>query len=279
MPDLMKAALLHGVGDLRVETVPAPQIAEPDQVLIRVKAVGICGSDVHFFEHGRIGPYVVDKPQVLGHECAGEVVQAGPEVKNLAPGDKVCIEPGIPCRKCSFCKSGRYNLCDTVPFMGTPPTHGAFREYVVWPADFVFRLPESTSWEEGALVEPLAVGVQACQRGGVRGGQAVVVIGCGPIGLTAMQAASGFGAARIIATDVISSRLEMARRLGADVAVNAAQADPVEAVRQSTDGAGADVVLETAGTPRTVSQACQMVKRGWWWSWLACTAWTSSPSL
>ena len=262
MPGQMMAAFLHGVGDLRVETAPIPEISEPDQALVRVRAVGICGSDIHFFEDGRIGPYVVTQPQVLGHECAGEVVEVGPEVANVKPGDKVCIEPGIPCRKCSFCKSGRYNLCDIVPFMGTPPTHGAFREYVVWPADFIFRLPEDASFDEGAVVEPLAVGVQACQRGGVRSGHTVAVIGCGPIGLTAMQAAAGFGATRIIATDLMPFRLDMAKRLGADVALNAADADPVEAVKNATNGPGADVVLETAGTTQTVMQACGMVKKG-----------------
>lgn len=262
MPPQMKAALLHGVGDLRVENAPVPQITQPDQVLVRVKAVGICGSDIHFFEHGRIGPYVVTEPQVLGHECAGEVVEAGPDAGSLKPGDKVCIEPGIPCRRCSFCKSGRYNLCEIVPFMGTPPTHGAFREYVVWPADFVFTLPDNISYDEGAVIEPLAVGVQACQRGDLRSGQTAVVIGCGPIGLTTMQAAAGFGATRIIVTDVIPLRLDMAKRLGADLALNVAESDAVEPVKEATGGLGADVVLETAGTPETVAQACGMVKRG-----------------
>ncbi len=258
----MKAAFLHGVGDLRVETTPVPQITNPNQILVRVKAVGICGSDIHFFEDGRIGPYVVTSPIVLGHECAGEVVEVGSEVRNVRPGDRVCIEPGVPCRRCSFCKSGRYNLCETVPFMGTPPTDGAFGEYVVWPADFAFRLPDNASFEEGAVVEPLAVGVQACQRGGVRSGQTVVVIGCGPIGLTAMQAAAGFGATRMIVTDMVRLRLDLARQLGADVAINPEGTDPVEAVKDATEGLGADVVLETAGTTQTVGQACKMVKRG-----------------
>jgi len=258
----MKAAFLHGIGDLRLEEIPVPQIAAPDEILVRVKAVGICGSDIHFFEDGRIGTYVVKKPIILGHELAAEVLEVGPEAADLKPGDRVALEPGVPCRKCSFCKSGRYNLCATVPFMDTPPTDGAFREYLTWPADFAFRLPDSASWEEGAMIEPLAVGVQACQRAGVTGGDTVAVLGCGPIGLTALQAAAGFGAMKTIATDVMPFRLNLAKELGAAVVVNAAQADPVQAVLDATRGEGVDVALETAGTERTVRQACAMVRRG-----------------
>jgi len=258
----MKAAVLHGIGDLRVEEIPVPQITGPDEILVHVKAVGICGSDIHFFEDGRIGPYVVEKPIILGHELAAEVLEVGPQVTGLKRGDRVALEPGVPCRKCSFCKSGRYNLCATVPFMGTPPTDGAFREYLTWPADFAFRLPDSVSWEEGAMVEPLAVGVQACQRAKITGGNTVAVLGCGPIGLTALQAAADFGAMKIIATDVMPSRLGLAKELGASVVVNAAQTDPVQAVLDATEGQGVDVALETAGTAQTVRQACAMVMRG-----------------
>jgi L-iditol 2-dehydrogenase len=262
MMKTMKAAVLHGIGDMRVEQTPVPQLAAPEDILVRVKAVGICGSDIHFFEDGRIGTYVVEKPIVLGHELAGEVVEVGPDVKDLKPGDRVALEPGVPCRKCSFCKSGRYNLCATVPFMGTPPTDGAFREYITWPADFAFRLPDNASWEEGAMIEPLAVGVQACQRAQVAGGHTVAVLGCGPIGLTALQAAACFGATKIIATDVIPSRLALAEQLGAGIVVNAARSDPVHAVMAATGGNGVDVALETAGTAQTVRQACAMVRRG-----------------
>ena len=182
MGDKMKAAVLHAVGDLRVQTVDKPVITAPDQALVRIRAVGVCGSDVHFYERGRIGPYVVKDPVILGHESAGEVVEAGEEVEHLRPGDRVAIEPGVPDRTCRHCKTGRYNLCAAVPFMGTPPWNGAFCEYIAWPADFCFKLPEGLSFEEGAMTEPLAVAMQGAKRGGIQVGHSVAVLGCGPIG-------------------------------------------------------------------------------------------------
>jgi L-iditol 2-dehydrogenase len=258
----MKAAFLHKPGDLRIEEVERPKIAKPDDVLIRIKAVGVCGSDVHYYERGRIGTFVVTEPLILGHECSGEVVEVGPEVRNLKPGDRVAIEPGCPDRRCWYCKTGKYNLCRTVPFMGSPPTHGAFREYVTWPYDFVFKLPQGVSFEEGAMVEPFAVGMQSAKRGDIKPGMSAVVIGSGPIGLATMLAAAGYGATTIIATDRVASRLAVARKLGAHHTINAAETDPVEAVQRITEGEGADVVLETAGTVGTARQAQDMVRRG-----------------
>jgi len=257
----MKAAYLYGIRDLRVEEADRPALGGQDEVLIRVLAVGVCGSDCHFYERGRIGKYVVKKPLILGHEASGEVVEVGSAVKHLKPGDQVAIEPGVPCRRCRFCKSGRYNLCaEEVVFMGTPPWDGAFREYVSWPADFVFRLPEGVSAEQAALVEPLAVGMQAVRRGSVGVGDSVAVLGCGPIGLVSLQCAAGAGATRLLATDVIPFRLEAARRLGAQ-AFDASAADSVNAVRDATGG-GPDVVIETAGTVQTIQQSFRMVRPG-----------------
>ncbi|UCH32950.1 MAG: NAD(P)-dependent alcohol dehydrogenase [Armatimonadota bacterium] len=261
MGEKMKAAVLHAVGDLRVEEVEKPTLTAPDQALVRIRAVGVCGSDVHFYERGRIGPYVVADPVILGHESAGEVVAVGDDVNHLRPGDRVAIEPGVPDRTCWFCKTGRYNLCPEVPFMGTPPWHGAFCEYVAWPADFCFNLPDGLSFEEGAMVEPLAVGMHGTKRGGVGAGQSVGVLGCGPIGLVTLQAAKARGATRIFATDVQPSRLELAGKLGATDLINAQDGNPVERVRELSGG-GVDVTLETAGTVTTVQQACAMVRMG-----------------
>jgi len=258
----MKAAVLHAIGDLRVEEVEKPAITAPDQALVRIRAVGVCGSDVHFYQRGRIGPYVVKDPVILGHESAGEVVEVGTAVTHLRPGDRVAIEPGVPDRTCWYCKTGRYNLCAAVPFMGTPPWNGAFCEYVAWPADFCFKLPDGLSFEEGAMAEPLAVAMQGTKRGDVGAGQSVAVLGSGPIGLMTLQAARARGATRIIVTDIQQSRLELAGKVGATDLINAREADPVERVRELTGGDGVDVALETAGTVKTTQQACAMVRMG-----------------
>jgi L-iditol 2-dehydrogenase len=258
--ETMKAVYLHAAGDLRMHEEAVPALTGADEVLIKIAAVGVCGSDVHFYQRGRIGPFVVEEPLILGHECSGVVEQVGAEVRSLAPGDRVAIEPGIACRRCARCKEGRYNLCENqVVFMGTPPWHGAFREYVTWPADFVFKLPAGVSLEDGAMIEPLAVGVHACRRGGVAPGVSAAVIGAGPIGLLALQAAAAYGAHPVIATDVISSRLGFARKLGA---LAAGAADAADQVREATGGQGADVVIETAGTIATIQQATQLVRAG-----------------
>jgi L-iditol 2-dehydrogenase len=261
MAATMKALYLHAAGDLRLHEEPVPQLTRPDEVLIKIAAVGICGSDCHFYERGRIGPFVVKEPLILGHECAGVVVEAGREVTHLQPGDRVTIEPGIPCRRCRRCREGRYNICETeVVFMGTPPWHGAFREYVTWPADFVFRLPEGVSLEDGAMVEPLAVGVHACRRGGVQPGQSAAALGAGPIGLLAAQVAAAYGAWPVVCTDLIPERLRRAEQLGL-VAINGGALEAVASVREATDG-GAHVVIETAGTVQTIRQAMSMVRTG-----------------
>jgi len=259
----MKAVYLYGSRDLRVQEEPIPALTQPDQVLIEMAAVGVCGSDCHFYERGRIGRFVVEQPIILGHECSGRVAAVGSEVKGLAPGDAVCIEPGVPCRRCRRCREGRYNLCEVgVVFMGTPPAdHGAFRHYLTWPADFVYKLPAGVSLEDGAMVEPLAVGVHACRRAGLQPGQSAAVLGAGPIGLLALQAAAAYGAHPVIATDLIPFRLSLARQLGA-ATVDASSADVPGAIRELTEGRGVDVVIETAGTVATIRQAMGAVRTG-----------------
>ncbi len=210
----MLCGVLYGVRDLRMERRPIP-VAGPGQVLVRIGRIGVCGSDVHYYTNGRIGDYVVREPMILGHESAGVVAAVGEGVTDFAVGQRVTLEPGYTCGKCFFCKSGHYNLCPDVVFMATPPIDGAFCEYVAWPADYCFHLPDEMSLDEGALMEPLSVGLWAAERGNVRPGDAVAVFGSGPIGLVTIQAARAAGATTIIAVDVEDFRLQHALRLGA----------------------------------------------------------------
>lgn len=257
----MHAAVLHEPGRLEVEQRERPTPAA-DEVLVAVREVGICGSDVHYYERGRIGDYVVTDPLVLGHEVAGEVVAVGEAVTDREPGDRVALEPGVPCRRCEYCKSGEYNLCPDVTFMATPPDDGAFAEYVAWPADFAHVLPESVSLREGALCEPLSVGIHACRRGGVGVGDSVLITGAGPIGLLAMEAARAAGATDVAVSDVVEGKLAVARDRGADLAVNAAETDVAEAVAEHAGGRGVDVVVEASGSEAGVRTTLDAVRRG-----------------
>jgi len=226
----MKAVYLEEIGRLDVREIPIPEPG-PRDVLVKMKSVGVCGSDIHYYEHGRIGDFVVREPLILGHECAGEVVEAGPEVIALQPGDRVAIEPGVPCRHCKHCLSGRYNLCTDVVFLATPPVDGAFCEYVTSPDDFAYKLPDNVSTEAGATIEPLSVGMHAVNLTGVGAGEAVLVLGAGPIGLLAVAAAAAAGAGHITAVDLLPNRLEAAGLMGASRTVNANEEDVAEALR------------------------------------------------
>ncbi|ULH13828.1 NAD(P)-dependent alcohol dehydrogenase, partial (plasmid) [Deinococcus sp. KNUC1210] len=221
-----KTSLLNAVRDLSWEerTVPAPG---PFEVRVQVQRIGVCGSDVHYYTHGRIGGFVVEAPLVLGHEVSGTVEAVGEGVTRLKVGDRVALEPGIPCRKCAYCKTGHYNLCPQMHFMATPPVDGALSEWVIWPEDFTFAIPDSMSLDSAALLEPLAVGVWAARRGGVKMGDSVAVIGAGPIGCTTLQAAKAAGATTLIAVDLEDFRLDLARQLGATHTINARTEDPV----------------------------------------------------
>lgn len=249
----MRVSVLRGVHDVAVEDRPAPTPG-PEEVLVRVGSVGVCGSDVHYYEHGRIGPYVVESPLVLGHEAGGEVAAVGAEVSGLKVGQRVSIEPGVPCRSCPQCLRGRYNLCPDVRFFATPPYDGAFCEYVAMPAGFVYPVPDSLSDDAAGLIEPLSVGVWAAQRSAVSPGDDVLVTGAGPIGLIAAQCARAYGAASVTVTDVVESRLQVARRLGFE-ALNVAQTPLTPEVLQ------ADVLLECSGNARATWDAVMAVRR------------------
>ena len=260
MVHLMRAAYMTGLRQIEIRRVPRPEPG-PGEVLVRVRAVGVCGSDVHYYLHGRIGPFVVNAPLILGHECSGEIVAVGAGVSPKRIGERVALEPGIPCRKCRHCKTGRYNLCPDVRFLATPPVDGAFVEYLVFPEDFVFPLPATISLDEGALIEPLATGVYACRRAEVQPGAVVAVLGAGPIGLLTMQAARAFGAARVAVIDKFPYRVDLAKRLGADVAVLYESSESFRALSKEL-GAPPDVVFETAGSVATAQAAVHLAERG-----------------
>ena len=233
-----------------------------DEVLVKVEYVGVCGSDLHYYEQGRIGDVRVQFPFILGHEAAGEVVKLGKNVTHLKIGDKVALEPGKTCGHCEFCKTGRYNLCPEVEFFATPPYDGVFQEYAAHRADLCFKLPENVSTMEGALIEPLAVGFHASNQGGAHLGQTAVVMGAGCIGLVTMMALRAEGVDKIYVVDVIEKRLQKAKELGATEVINGKEKDAVEEVLRLTGGAGSDLVLETAGTDITANQAVRMAKKG-----------------
>lgn len=236
-----RAAVLYAPRDLRVEQRAMPEPG-PREVLVEIAAVGVCGSDVHYYEHGRIGPFVVREPLVLGHESAGRVAALGSEVTRHAVGDRVTLEPGVPCGRCRECRAGRYNLCRDVRFFATPPIDGAFANYVTIHEDFAFALPDSVSDEAGALMEPLSVGIWACRKASVSPGDRVLVTGAGPIGLLAQQCALAFGATEVTITDVSDARLALARRTGA-----------TRALRAGEDVGEVDALIECSGHPAALA--------------------------
>lgn len=256
-----RAVYMQGTNNMVFKDVEVPEISSKD-VLIKVDSVGVCGSDVHYYQHGKIGDFIVNGDFILGHECAGEVVQIGSDVENLVVGDRVCLEPGKTCGKCEFCKEGKYNLCPDVEFFATPPYHGVLQNYVKHPEDMCFKLPDNVSNMEGALVEPLAVGLHASSVGNVKLGDTVVIFGTGCIGLVTLLSCKARGASNIIVVDVLENRLKMAEKLGATSVINAKEIDAIKEIESLTDGKGADVVIDTAGAEITVKQTVDVVKRG-----------------
>ena len=260
-PKMMAAAVMDRPLSIEVKKVCIPE-PKPDEALILVHCIGICGSDVHYYEHGKIGRYEVKQPIILGHELAGVVVKVGNGVSNVSVGDRVAVEPGVTCGRCEYCKSGRYNLCPDVVFMATPPVDGAWAEYVAVRSDFLFKLPDAMSFEEGALLEPLSVGFHAMRRAKVGPDDRVLVTGLGPIGLLAMEAAKLFGVTDIYGSDVVAFRRELAMEMGATGVLNPLEGDIQNQLLQLSDSKGVDVIVETSGNAKAISDCIPLVKRG-----------------
>ena len=257
----MKTAVMTQLQHVEIQQreVPKPGAGE---VLVKIEYVGICGSDLHYYESGRIGDFIVNYPFVLGHEAAGTVVEAGSGVTHIKPGDRVALEPGRTCGKCEFCRQGKYNLCRDVEFFATPPIDGVFQEYVVHEAALCFKLPDHVSSMEGALIEPLAVGMHAAMQGGARLGQTAVVTGAGCIGLVTLLSLKAMGVSRVIVADIMEKRLEKALELGADAVINGKNEDTAARILELTGGRGFDLGIETAGSEITASQLIQGAAKG-----------------
>ncbi|NFG62749.1 MULTISPECIES: NAD(P)-dependent alcohol dehydrogenase [unclassified Clostridium] len=260
MEGKMKVAVMTGIGQMKFEEREIPK-AKDNEVLVKLEYVGICGSDLHYYETGAIGDYVVKPPFVLGHEPGGTVIEIGKNVKDLKVGDRVALEPGKTCGHCEFCKTGRYNLCPDVEFFATPPIDGVFQEYVAHDASLCFKLPDNVSTMEGALIEPLAVGFHAAMQGNAKAGQIAVVMGAGCIGLVTMMALKAMGVSKVYVVDIMEKRLQKALELGADAIINGSEKDTVEEIMKLTNGKGCDLAIETAGTQTTTIQTIHMTKK------------------
>jgi D-xylulose reductase len=249
----MKAVVLERTRELALRDIDVDEPMGPRDARIAINVVGICGSDVHYYEHGRIGPFVIEEPMILGHEASGTVIEVGREVKNLKPGDRVCMEPGIPDPNSKASRLGMYNLDPAVRFWATPPIHGVLRPSVVHPADFSFKVPDNVGLDEAAMVEPLAVGMHAANKAQIRPGDVAVVMGAGTIGMVTALAALAGGCSRVIVSDVLEPKLALAATLGPITPVNVAGDNLAKAVHEATDGWGADIVFECSGNEKAAA--------------------------
>jgi len=252
IPSKMTASVLRGVGDIVLEQREVPSPA-PDEVLVKVGSVGVCGSDVHYYQHGRIGDYVVNAPLVLGHEVSGDIVAVGSAVDPARVGQRVAIEPQRPCRVCEFCREGAYNLCPRMEFYATPPIDGAFCEYVLIQDDFAYEVPDTISDHAAALMEPLSVGIAAAQKGGIKVGDTVLIAGGGPIGVIAAQVARAFGAAEVVVADINPARRELAAGYGVRV---------VDPAAETTEDLGAHVFIDASGATPAILNGIRSVRAG-----------------
>lgn len=249
----MRASVLTGQRALAVGDVPTPSYAS-DEVLVQVAAVGICGSDTHYFRHGRIGNFVVDGPLILGHELSGRIVAVGSDVAESRVGERVAIEPQKNCRRCRECRAGRYNLCPDMEFYATPPIDGAFAQYCVIRNEFAHAIPDSMSDEAAALLEPLSVAITTMRKAGIVPGSSILIAGAGPIGIICAQTARAFGAAEIIVTDLVDERRDRALQYGATRVI-----DP-----RTTDIAAANLdvnaFVDASGSPQAVMSGIKAVR-------------------
>ena len=264
LPILMKAWVLYGKEDLRLEDHPKPEL-KPGEVLIKTRRVGVCGSDVHYFMDGRVGSSIPKRPFVFGHEAAGEVAELGDGVEDLQVGMRVAIDPSQACGKCPFCRSGRYNLCRSMSFLGSakfdPPTHGTNREYFAIPAANCFPMPDVLDDGQAAMLEPLSVATHGVMRAGNVAGKSVLVTGGGPIGQMAALVTRAFGADSVSVSDVADYPRRFAKEVGADFAIDPTNDRLREEVEEIVPS-GFDIVLEASGAPAALRQALELVAYG-----------------
>jgi L-iditol 2-dehydrogenase len=257
----MRAARLHGIGDMRVEEVHRPDPG-PGEVLLKIAAVGVCGSDVHYYVEGQLGDQVPTEPFVLGHEFAAWVEALGPDVEGLKLGELVAVEAGIACGKCEFCLHGHPNLCLDMRFCGAPPIGGVYSEYTVMPAENCFPLPEGFDAIDGVMLEPLGVALHTVDLGHLRPAQTVAVLGAGPIGLVTAAVARLAGATEIYMTEPLAYRRTFAQEYVADAVFNPDETDVVEEILARTYGRGVDVSFDAAAAPETPNQCAAVTRRG-----------------
>lgn len=261
-----KSFVLNSVKDVSYADRPIPKLTSPNDVLVKIAYTGICGSDVHYWQHGGIGKFILTEPMVLGHESSGVVAQVGSAVETLKVGDRVAVEPGYPCRHCPYCLAGRYNLCPKMQFAATPPVHGTLTGYWAAPEDFCTRLPDHMSLQEGALIEPTAVAVHIARLAKISPGQSVVIMGAGPVGLLCAAVARAFGASTVVSVDIVPAKLEFAlgfaathtylsRRVSAEE-----NADSIKAACGLPEGA--DVVIDASGAEPSIQAAIHTVRPG-----------------
>ncbi len=256
----MKAAFLTGLRRMELRDAPEPKLVGPDDVLIAIAIVGVCGSDMHYYRAGRIGCQLVQYPWIAGHECAGAVQAVGPAVRSLRPGQRIAVDPLIWCHKCDQCRAGDIHTCRDQSFLGCPgQLAGSLSQRLVMPEASCFPVPDSMTMARAALVEPLSIALWASRLGNVQPGMKVGILGAGPIGLSVLSCVKHAAACTVYQTDLLDNRLALARRMGADWTGNAAGED-IEAVIAAAEPLGLDVVFECVGDEKTINQCLRLVK-------------------
>lgn len=259
---MAQALVLERAMELSLRDIELPQTVGPKDVKVRTEVVGVCGSDVHYYQHGRIGPFVVDAPMVLGHEAAGVVIATGSEVTRLSVGDRVCVEPGVPDFSSRASRIGLYNLDPSLTFWATPPDHGCLTPEVVHPADLCFKLPHNVSAAQGAMVEPLAVCVQAASKVDIKPGDIAVVLGAGPIGLLQALTALSSGCSQVFIFDPLDAKLDLADQYDGITPLYGRNGTPIEQIQAATQGWGADVVFECSGAEAAFRGNADLLRPG-----------------
>jgi D-xylulose reductase len=265
------ALVLEEKNKLALREIALPDTVGPGDVRVTIDTVGVCGSDVHYYTHGKIGPFVVREPMVLGHEASGIITEVGGGVKHLAVGDRVCMEPGIPDPASKASKLGVYNVDPAVRFWATPPVHGCLTPSVVHPAAFTYKLPDHVSFAEGAMVEPFAIGMQAATKARITPGDVALVTGAGPIGIMVALAALAGGCSKVYISDLVDEKLDTAGQYDNIHPINVTRESPAGIIAEETNGWGADVVFECAGAAKSVQTALEAVAPA------GCVVWVGMP--